>query len=72
MSRSVRLVFIGLILVGAGLYHSNGMNDWLTPQAVQEGVTLAQATNEVIASVLLCTAMLLAFIEFRKPPESSP
>lgn len=50
---SVTLFVAGLI------YHHNGQNDWLAPTAVGPGLTPAQIANEIIAIILIASAMVI-------------
>lgn len=49
---------IAMFTIGC-LYHYNGMNDWFALQAVTEGVTIAQAANEIIASICFSAGIIL-------------
>ena len=60
-----------LALLGIGsIYHYHGMNDWFSPNAVADGVTLAQATNEVIASINFVAAMVLTAVWYDKSKDN--
>lgn len=56
----LRPYLISVTLFVAGLiYHHNGQNDWLTPAAAGPHLTPHQIANEIIASILIASAMVI-------------
>lgn len=54
-----RIVIILTLVVTGSLYHADGMNDWFAHATISSDVTVAQAANEIIASLNFIAAFVL-------------